>query len=84
MMWETTVEALKKFYEKKKKERKVPALTYNAYMTCKEDGSWTHGDMNYENWTYAVKPIYEYTTSKTGEKFIDYTKPQMTQVADEG
>ena len=42
MMWETTVDTLKKFCEKKKKERKVSAPTYNAYMTCKEDGSWTH------------------------------------------
>ena len=39
MMWETTVDALKKFCEKKKKDRKVPSPTYNSYIACKEYGS---------------------------------------------
>ena len=83
MMWETTVDALKKFCEKKKKDRKVPSPTYNAYMTYKEDGSWTNNEMTYENWTYEVKPLYDYSTTinqKTGEKYKDYTKPMQTYI----
>ena len=53
MMWETTVDALKKFCEKRKKHRKVPSLTYNAYIACRED----------EDWSYAVKPLYDYRTT---------------------
>ena len=68
MMWETTVDALKRFCEKSKKKRKVPSPTYSAYMTCKDDGAWTNDEMTYEDWKYAVKLIYEH--SKTTKKMV--------------
>ena len=83
MVWETTVAALKKFCEKKKKKHKVSDPTNNAYMTCKEDRSWINNDMNYEDWTYAVKPLYDYSTTinqKTGENCKDYSKPMRTYI----
>ena len=39
--------------------------------------------MTYEDWTYAVKPLYDYSTTinqKTGEKYKDYTKPMRTYI----
>ena len=70
MMWNITVHALKRFCNKKdKSKRKVPAPTYSAYRTAKYD----------EDWTYPVKPIYDWTLSKdptSGKKSIDKSKPQ--------
>ena len=75
-MWETTVDALKRFCEKSKKKRKVPSPIYSAYMTCKDDGAWTNDEMTYEDWNDAVKSIYDQIkTNKDGKKFIDPTKP---------
>ena len=45
MMWEKTVDTMKEFCEKSKKECKVPPPTYSAYMTCKDDGSWANSEM---------------------------------------
>ena len=76
MMWETTVDALKPFCEKSKKECKVISPNYSAYMTCKEDGSCTNDEITYEDWKYAVKPIYNHSMrTKDGKKFIDPSKP---------
>ena len=65
MIWETTVDALKKFCEQK---------------DCKENGFWNQArDIPCkEDWTYAVKPLYDYSNTvnqKTGGKYKDYTKP---------
>ena len=52
-------------------------------MTYKEDGSWIQGDMTYEDWTYAVKPLYDYSTTinqKTGEKYKDYINPMRAYI----
>ena len=73
MMWETTMDALRKLCEKKKKHLQVPVPTYNAYIACKED----------QDWSYAVKPLYDYAhikSEKTGEKFNDYNKPMPSYI----
>ena len=45
-------------------------------MTCKEDGSCTNDEITYEDWKYAVKPIYNHSMrTKDGKKFIDPSKP---------
>ena len=76
MIWETTVEAMKKYCDKKRKHVKVPAPTYSAYMTCKDDV----GEISHEDWKYAVKPIYEYQKSEDGKKFTDNTKPLIAYI----
>ena len=78
MMWETTVDAMKKFCEMSKEDRKVPSPTYSAYMTCKDDV----GEISHQDWKYAVRPIYEHQKSKRedGKKFIDPTKPLIAYI----
>ena len=38
--------------------------------------------MTYEDWKYAVKPVYEHseTTNKDDKKFIDHTKPLRANI----
>lgn len=63
-MWKTTVDALKKFCRvKPSKGMKVPAPTYSSYITV--------------NTANDCIPLYDYSTSsRYGEKFLDYTKPR--------
>ena len=67
-MTNITDDALNNFAE----ARKVPAPTYSSYLTAKEENDWS----------YAVKPIYDHTksTNKAGEKFIDYNKPMRAYI----
>ena len=39
--------------------------------------------MTYEDWSYAVKPLYDYAhikNEKTDEKYNDYTKPMRAYI----
>ena len=64
-----TLNALKKFCNKPRSERSVPPATFNAYITAKSENDWS----------FAVKPIYDYTNTtdqQTGEKKKDTSRPQ--------
>lgn len=73
-MWNLTVAAMKRFCSvKDKSKRKVPAPTYSAYATAKTG----------KDWTYAVKPVYDYSSCKdplTNEKFVDKSKSQRMYI----
>ena len=70
MIWNITVNTLKRFSTSK--DRKVPAPTFSTYATAKGE--------NY--WTYAVKPIYNLskTTNRNGTKFGDDTKQMQAYI----
>ena len=66
---EITLNSLKKFCKKSRSERLVPPATFNAYTTSKSENDWS----------YAVKPIYDYTNitdQLTGKKTKDKSSPE--------